>query len=71
MDQAILIQAELLDEALGRVANLDSQFDRIITDVKRSAVLLNNVHDRLKLIVAGCGEAAIENQEPIPETVPD
>ena len=50
MDQAILIRAEWLDETLGHVANLDSQCDKIKNNVKKSAELLNRVHERLKLV---------------------
>jgi hypothetical protein len=64
MDQAILIQAELLDESLGRVANLDSQCDTIKDDAKRNADLLNRVHERLKLIEAVIDEASSEDSEP-------
>jgi len=61
MDQVILIQTELLDESLGRVANLDSQCDGIRNDVKRSADLLNRVHERLKLVEVEIGEASRED----------
>jgi hypothetical protein len=57
MDQAILIRAELLDESLGLVANLDSECHVIKNDVKRSADLLNTIHERLKLVVVADDEA--------------
>lgn len=63
MDQAILTQAELLDESLGRVANLNSQCDRIGNYAKRSADLLKSVHERLKLIEAATDEASGEDHE--------
>jgi len=68
MDQAILTQAELLDESLGRVANIDSQCDRIGNYAKRSADLLNSVHERLKLIEAATDEASGEDHgsDPLP-----
>ena len=63
MDHAILTQAELLDESLGRVANLNSQCDRIGNYAKRSADLLKSVHERLKLIAAATAEASGEDHE--------
>ena len=68
MDQAILTQAELLDESLGRVANLGSQCDRIGNYAKRSADLLNSVHERLKLIEVATDEALGEDHgsNPLP-----
>jgi len=63
MDHAILTQAELLDESLGRVANLNSQCDRIGNYAKRSADLLKSVHERLKLIEAATDEASGEDHE--------
>jgi hypothetical protein len=62
-DQAILMQAEFVDESLGRVANLDSQCDSIRNDAKRSADMLNRVHERLKLIEAAIDDSSGEGSE--------